>query len=128
MGLVWLRGEAAIQIHRQVLVEHDRYVAGASLHFARGPTRDAGNLRSGKLLKFRYQAIVEGNFLKPGAALSKVGRQLVAQVHQAAKVPGANCRSVDSGAQLQGIRYRLVRGAYPDGSPLRYGEAYQRET
>jgi hypothetical protein len=80
-GLIRSSGEAAVEIHAQVLVEDDGEVAGAGLHFLRCPSRDPGNLGSAELLKLGYRTIVEGDFLEPGAALFQFGRQLVAQVH-----------------------------------------------
>src|SRR5260370_10572782 len=71
-------GEAAVEIHGQALIEDDGDVTGTGLHFARGPDRDAGNLGSAELLKFRYGAIVEGKFLEPRAALFQFGGQFVA--------------------------------------------------
>lgn len=126
-SLVRLGGQTAVEIHREVLVQNDSDVTGAGLHFRRSPSRDARNLGSDDLLELCYRTIVQGNFIEPRAALFQFGRQLIAQGHQAAKVPGANGCGIDSGTQLQGIRHWLVRGADPNRSPLGYGEAYQRE-
>jgi hypothetical protein len=120
-------GEAAIEVHGEVLIEDDGDITRAGLHLARGPSRDAGNLGSADLLKFRHRAIVERNLAEPRAARFQFRGQLVAQIHQSAKIPGADGYGVNSSRQLQRLRQRLVRGAYPNGPPLRYGEPYQRE-
>src|SRR5438445_13152086 len=88
--LVRLGGEPAVEIHGQVLIEDHGDVAGTSFHFTGGPARKLGKLGISKPLHVRDSAVVDGDFLEPGAALLQVRGQLVAQVHEAAKIGGAN--------------------------------------
>ena len=57
--LVRLGGEAAVEIHGQVLIEDHGDVAGASFHFAGGPASKLWKLGISKPLHLRDSAVVD---------------------------------------------------------------------
>src|SRR5438270_3193566 len=85
-GLVDASGHATIQAHGETLVQRNGHKPSANGHFTAEPGSICGKYAAENLIKLFEQAVIQGDFGKPGAALAQVGGELVAKSEELAEV------------------------------------------
>ena len=72
-SLIRSGSQPPVEAHGEVLIQDNRDIARAGLHLARRPLLDARNSSLADLLKLRYGAIVDGDFVEPRGAVFQFG-------------------------------------------------------
>lgn len=79
------------------------------------------------LFKSQDNAVVDRYFSEPRACLFQVRAQLVTEIQERTKIPGANSLCVNASRDPHRIRQGLAGRRYPNGAPLRDRKPDERD-